>query len=123
MRSDLGHGLTDVTPTLWRKNEGKTWLMDDINATRQHIAIGADDPVVKHGTIKDDRHWFRKLRIRIAKWSAWFGHLLGPGEVDDLTERQLRDLGIRRVVHRERWLDGLETRLPREHEYRFPLDD
>jgi MFS family permease len=57
------------------------------------------------------------------QWRMLERCLLIRGEIDDLSEGQLLELGISRVVRRESWSDGCETQLPMEYfEYRIHPD-
>jgi MFS family permease len=61
-----------------------------------------------------------RLDTLATRWRIWGGSRAIRGEIDDLSERQLLEMGIGRVARRERWLDGSETRLPMDYiEYRI----
>lgn len=65
----------------------------------------------------------KRLRTWATQWRIWASSPSIRGEIDDLNERQLLELGISRVTRRERWSDGCETQLPMDYvEYRIDAD-
>ncbi|WP_331374819.1 hypothetical protein [Sinorhizobium chiapasense] len=61
-----------------------------------------------------------RLSTLAIRWRTWGG---SPAVgIDDLSDAQLRELGISRVARSVRWLDGCETQLPMDFEYSIHPD-
>ena len=65
----------------------------------------------------------QRLGTSATQWKIQASGMSIRAETDDLSEGQLLELGITRVIRRARWSDGCETQLPMDHfEYRIHPD-
>lgn len=92
-------------------------------AERQQVEAEIAKPLGVHTTANGLLRLLGRLSTLATQWRIWGGRLAIRGEIDDLSEGQLLELGISRVARRERWLDGCETRFPMDYfEYRIDPD-
>ncbi|MBP1882491.1 hypothetical protein [Sinorhizobium mexicanum] len=107
---------------LEQKSKANPRLSDDIGLARQEVASEAASPLAGQGTAKGFLRLLGRLGTLAARWKTWRGSLAVRAAIDDLSEGQLRELGISRVARRARWLDGCETEFPIDFEYRIHRD-
>ncbi|MCV9966707.1 MFS transporter [Pararhizobium sp. BT-229] len=80
-------------------------------------------PLAEHTTANGFLRLLGRLGTLATRLRIWVGCLAIRREIDDLSEGQLRELGISRITRSERWLDGCETGLPMDcFEYRIHPD-
>lgn len=80
----------------------------------------ASKPPEKRATANCLLQRLQRLGGWAARWKPWGSGLSLRGELDDLSEGKLLDLGITRVTRRARWSDSCETQLATDYiEYRI----
>ncbi|MDK1373431.1 MULTISPECIES: hypothetical protein [unclassified Sinorhizobium] len=101
------------------KSKANPHLVDDIGLEPE-----AAGPFAGHGTANGFLRLLGSLGTLAARWKM-SGRMRRDGSaipIDDLSEGQLRELGISRVARRMRWLDGCETQFLIDFEYRIDPD-
>ncbi|MBB4189654.1 hypothetical protein [Sinorhizobium terangae] len=90
-----------------------------LRGTRHETEAEIAKPLAEHTAANG---LFRLLGTLATHWRTWRGSRAIRAEIDDLSDGQVRDLGVCRVARRARWLDGADTRLPMDYFYRIHPD-
>ncbi|WP_342394700.1 hypothetical protein [Sinorhizobium garamanticum] len=105
-----------------QKANANPHLIDDIGLTRHEGEAGIAKPLAGHTAAGGVVRLLGRLGTLATQWRTWRGSRATRGEIDDLSEGELRELGISRVAQRERWLDGRETQFATDYFYRIGPD-
>lgn len=93
------------------KSKANRHSIDDVALASHEIGARIATPLAEHTAAKGLVRFLGRLGGLAVPWRT-------GGRIDDLSEGELRELGISRVARRARWLDDSETRLATDYFYR-----